>query len=141
MEKRSRRHTVFIRGAMLFFWMGIIFLFSSLPGSGNFYDPPLWYVLERKGAHVVEFALLTMLAFRFFRACFTSRESWRSILAISMMFAFTWATLDELHQAFVFGRGSRLFDVGIDVFGSIVACGVIWSIFSFQSLKKFKKML
>jgi len=121
--------------------MEIIFLFSSIPGSGNSYDPPLWYILERKGAHVFEFALLTVLAFRFFRVWFPPRESWKNIMAISMVFVFMYGSLDELHQAFVFGRGSHFFDVSIDVFGSILASLAIWILFFLRPLKKFKKML
>ncbi len=141
MKKRPTTPTVFIRGGELLVWMGVIFFFSSIPGSGSSYDPPFWYVLERKGAHVFEFALLTILAFRFFHVWFIARESWKKIAAISMVFVFMCGSLDELHQAFVFGRGSRLFDVGVDMFGSFVALCLIWCVFSFRSLKKFKKML
>ncbi|MBP6889031.1 MAG: VanZ family protein [Candidatus Moranbacteria bacterium] len=141
MRKQSKQLVIFVRAGVLFVWMEIIFLFSSIPGTGNPYDPSIWYILERKGAHVFEFALLTVLAFRFFRVWFSSRESWKNIIAISMVFVFMYGSLDELHQAFVFGRGSRLFDVGIDVLGSLVASCIIWSIFFFRPLKKFKKML
>lgn len=141
MKKRSGNQGVILtRGAMLLVWMGVIFFFSSMPGSGGSYDPPVWYILERKGAHIFEFALLSVLAFRFFRILFV-RASWRNIIVLSAVFVFMYGALDELHQAFVFGRGSRISDVGIDVFGSVIGLGVIWSIFSVSSLRKFKKML
>lgn len=141
-QEQSRKLALLLRGGMLLFWMGIIFFLSSLPGSGNRYDnPPLWYILERKGAHVFEFGILTLLAFRFFRVWFVSRESWQRIAALAVVFASSSGALDELHQAFVFGRGSRLFDVGIDILGSLLALGLIWSIISFGPLKKFQKML
>ena len=141
MKKRSGNQGVILtRGAMLLVWMGVIFFFSSMPGSGGSYDPPVWYILERKGAHIFEFALLSVLAFRFFRILFV-RASWRNIIALSAVFVFMHGALDELHQAFVFGRGSRISDVDIDVFGSVIGLGVIWSIFSVSSLRKFKKML
>ena len=141
MKRRSgNQGMILTRGAMLLVWMGVIFFFSSMPGSGGSYDPPVWYILERKGAHIFEFALLSVLAFRFFRILFV-RASWRNIIALSAVFVFMHGALDELHQAFVFGRGSRISDVGIDVFGSVIGLGVIWSIFSVSSLRKFKKML
>lgn len=141
MKKRSGNQGVILtRGAMLLVWMGVIFFFSSMPGSGGSYDPPVWYILERKGAHIFEFALLSILAFRFFRILFI-RASWRNIIVLSMAFVFMYGALDELHQAFVFGRGSRISDVGIDVFGSIIGLGMIWNVFSVSSLRKFKKML
>lgn len=139
MKKQSNRWPLFVRGSMLVVWMGVIFLFSSMPGSGSLYDPPMWYVLERKGAHVFEFAFLSVFAFRFFRVLFDA--TWRMTAAISAAFVFTYGAFDELHQAFVFGRGSRFSDVGIDVLGSVIALGLIWSIFLLPSLKKFRRML
>ena len=94
MKKQKRQRAIIFRGWTLLLWMGIIFLFSSLPGSGNTSAPPIWYILERKGAHVLEFALLMILAFRFFRVWFPTRESWRNILAVSFVFVFMWAALD-----------------------------------------------
>lgn len=141
MRNRLDRWPILVRGGILLIWMGGIFLFSSIPGSGNPYDPPMRYVLERKGAHVFEFALLTILAFRFFRSLFGSGESWRRVAVLAVTFAFAYGALDELHQAFVFGRGSRFSDVGIDVLGSIIALGMIQIAFSFSSLKKIRKML
>jgi hypothetical protein len=80
MKKQSNRWPLFVRGSMLVVWMGVIFLFSSMPGSGSLYDPPTWYVLERKGAHVFEFAFLSVFAFRFFRVLFDA--TWRMTAAI-----------------------------------------------------------
>ncbi len=132
---------MFLRGGALVAWMVTIFFFSSLPGSGVPYDPPTWYMLERKGAHVVEFALLMILAFRFFRSFFGPRASLRSVAVLAVVFAFTYGALDEVHQAFVFGRGSRLSDIGFDVLGSLLALGFIWSVSSLPSLRVFKRMV
>lgn len=104
---------LFIRSATLIFWMGVIFLLSSFPGSGTDYEPPLWYVLERKSAHVFEYAVLTLLAFRFARVVFV-KESFTRALLWAGVFSIAYGATDELHQFFVFGRGARMTDVLID---------------------------
>ncbi|MDQ5976994.1 MAG: hypothetical protein QG664_908 [Patescibacteria group bacterium] len=141
MRTYSDKLVIFSRGSALVAWMAAIFFFSSLPGSGVAYDPPLWYMFERKGAHVFEFAILMILAFRFFRSLFGSHESWRRVAVLALAFAFMYGALDEVHQAFVFGRGSRLSDVGFDVLGAVLAFVMIRSIFSVPSLKEFKRMV
>ena len=94
-------------------WMGVIFSFSSLSGSPYSFDPPLWYYLERKGAHVFEFAFLFILAVRFFFAIFP-REVFSRVLLLASIFSITYASTDELHQFFVPYRGAKMTDVLID---------------------------
>lgn len=106
--------------APLVFWMALIFALSSLPGSGTNVEPPLWYVLERKSAHVFEYAVLTFLSFRFLRAVYL-RESFMKVVILSGTFSLMYAATDELHQFFVFGRGAKMMDVSIDGIGVIVA--------------------
>ncbi len=101
---------------LLFVWCGVIFAFSSMPGSGAFFDPPLWYILERKSAHVFEYAVLASLAYRCF-ARFYPRETFARLGLLTAVFALTYGVSDELHQAFVFGRGSQFTDVAIDGIG------------------------
>lgn len=108
----------------LILWCGVIFLFSEIPGSGIPFDPPLWYVLERKAAHVFEYTVLTLLAWRYFTAVF-QKESLTRVLFLAGSFALTYGVLDELHQFFVFGRGARLTDVAIDGIGVVLALGLI----------------
>lgn len=103
----------FLRGLILLFWMGVIFFFSSLPGSPNPFDPPLGYYLERKGAHVVEYAVLMALAVRFVFAFFP-RETFSRILLLAGASSIAYAASDELHQFFVPYRGARMSDVLID---------------------------
>lgn len=111
--------------------MSIIFLLSSIPGSGQPFDPPLWYWAERKGAHLFEYAVLLILAVRFFRGRFP-KESKLRIYAIALVFSVAYAATDELHQAFVFGRGSMLSDVGIDAVGA----GVM-AVADYYGIRKF----
>lgn len=130
----SRR--TWVKGSVLLTWMGVIFFLSSMPGSGDAGEPPLWYVLERKSAHVFEFAVLTGLAFVFFREVF-AREKWKRILWAAGAWSIAYGALDELHQAFVFGRGSRLSDVLVDALGAGIA--VLAFFFLLRRRKRGKK--
>jgi VanZ family protein len=110
--------------------MGVIFFFSSLPGTGADFDPPLWYVLERKSAHVFEYAVLMLLTFRFVRRVFV-REAFLRQLLLSGAFSLAYAATDELHQFFIFGRGAKMTDVLIDGLGIVVMVGglfLLWKL-------------
>ncbi len=104
--------------------MAVIFSFSMLPGKETAGPPPIWYFIERKGAHVFEYALLTILSFRFFELSFR-RESVLAVLGLSMAFALMYGMTDELHQFFVPLRGARFSDVLIDGLGVLLASVVI----------------
>jgi len=103
-------------GLALFLWMAVIFAFSSLHGSSFPTDPPIWYFLERKGAHVFEYALLMLLSFCFFNRFFLKESFWKYLL-ISGAFSLMYAVTDELHQLFVPYRGAKITDVAIDGLG------------------------
>ncbi|MFA9262593.1 MAG: VanZ family protein [Undibacterium sp.] len=119
MEKHLR--TIFsVRLLMLALWCGVIFAFSEMPGSGSNAEPPLWYVLERKSAHVFEYAVLALLTFRYFSVIF-SRETLTRIILVTASFSLVYGVLDELHQFFVFGRGARFTDVLVDGIGIALA--------------------
>lgn len=105
---------------LLLAWMTVIFSFSMLSGKLTAGPPPLWYFIERKGAHVIEYAMLMMLSFRYFRLAF-SRESFGWVLALSAAFSLMYGVTDELHQFFVPLRGARMWDVGIDGIGILLA--------------------
>lgn len=127
MRKSSKQHRpgLFSRlFAFLFlvWWMAVIFSFSALSGEQTAGPPPLWYLLERKGAHVFEYAVLFLLSFRYFSQTFF-RERLERIILLSAGFTLMYATTDELHQLFVPLRGARLTDVCIDG-GGILLAGV-----------------
>ena len=116
---------------LLLGWCVIIFWFSSQPGNGQATIPPLWYILERKSAHVFEYAVLVLLAFRYFHSTFW-KESYRKQLFLSASFALMYGALDELHQFFVFGRGAQLSDVAIDGLGIMLMISFLLLIFRFR---------
>jgi VanZ family protein len=95
------------------FWMAVIFAFSSFPGKEIAGSLPVWYFVERKGAHVFEYAVLTMLAFNYFRLVFRL-DSFGRVLTLAMVLALAYGMTDELHQSFVPFRGARFSDVLID---------------------------
>ncbi len=115
---------ILLRGLPLFSWMGVIFFFSSLHGSAYPYEVTLSYYLERKGAHVLEYAVLMILAVRLFFALFP-RDAVRRILMLSAAFAITYALSDELHQFFVSYRGAKMSDVLIDGLGVLLSGAVV----------------
>jgi VanZ family protein len=96
-----------------------------MPGSGLDVTPSLWYVLERKSAHVFEYAILAFLSFRFFAAVYP-RERYPRLAILSGAFALAYGALDEFHQTFVYGRGARLTDVAIDGIGIALALAAVY---------------
>lgn len=80
----------------------------------------------RKAAHFCEYAMLGFLAFLLL-STYTLKYRWG--LLISSGFAMIYAISDEIHQAFVPGRGPQISDVLVDtcggIFGTLAALIVI----------------
>ncbi len=101
-------------------------------------------LILRKLAHVLEFSVLTILAFLSIR--FTNKVSEYTsyaespvkiiksdnemYIAISMWLSFLVAVADEYHQLFVDGRSGSILDVAIDGIGIIVILIIIRVIFT-----------
>jgi len=100
----------------LVLWMSVIFFGSSFPGASVRYDMSLSLLLERKGAHVFEFFVLTLLTWNAFRAFFP-KEPRGFVVSVAAVSALLYAFLDETHQSFVPFREGKLSDVGIDGIG------------------------
>lgn len=126
---------LFVRGGLLLVWMLVIFFFSSLPGSQYPFDPTVLYYLERKGAHVMEYALLMLLAVRFVSALFP-RLSFQHILLGAGTFSILYGASDEWHQSFVPYRGARLSDVLIDGLGILLMTGALLFVWYFYQKKR-----
>jgi VanZ family protein len=98
--------------------MLVIFLFSSQPSSvlPNF----SWAdKIVKKGGHVVGYAILALSYWYAFRM--QEDKRWLAWL-LAVLYAFT----DELHQTFVPGRHSSIWDVLIfDNFGAMISLWIV----------------
>ena len=83
----------------------------------------------RKLGHVTEYFILGILLFRAFRRGSKESLSWRWAL-YSFLFVMLYAASDEFHQSFVSARTASLLDVGIDMFGGVLAqmISVLWQL-------------
>jgi VanZ family protein len=105
--------------AAAFLWMGLIFFMSSM---SDFRLRPK-NVLVPKLAHVVEYAVLTVLLIR---ALIGERIAPRRAVVIAGLIALGYAASDEFHQSFVPNRHPSGLDIGIDAVGiGIVAFAVV----------------
>lgn len=104
----------------LILWMAVIFFFSSMPGANSGSGMTLRFLLERKGAHVLEYLVLSLLAFNSFRLTYP-RERRSFLILLSVTLSLLYAFSDETHQLFVPGREGKLSDVGIDLIGIALA--------------------
>lgn len=110
---------------LLILWMTVIFYFSSRPGFSTGLNQDR---LIRKMAHVAEFAVLTLIAFRtavLFTQTKLRKNKKRAILIATFLFALVYALSDELHQRFVPHREGKLMDVAIDAIGILGALFII----------------
>lgn len=146
MQKRDflTRFAVYILPLLI--WMGVIFIASSPSGSADNTNPIVNSILRglfphidryltaeqidqidviiRKGAHVTEYAILAILAYRAFRQ--GRREFRQSYPTWTLILGALYAASDEYHQSFVPSRGASVLDALIDVLG--VAVGVALSL-------------
>lgn len=104
----------FIRWLAVFFWMGVIFLFSNEPDLRSEL-PGVMDLILRKLAHMSEFYVL---AYLFERALNEHRVSFFPKLAGAFIFSFFSAAVDEYHQTYVSGRHGSLLDIAIDSVGA-----------------------
>jgi VanZ family protein len=94
-------------------WAAVIFTFSSIPHLGT--DLGIWDTILRKGAHLLEYAILGALLLRAL-----GREAPAFVAGIA------YAVTDEIHQHFVGGRHASPVDVAID------SCGVVLGVLVVQ---------
>ena len=99
--------------------MALIFALSAMPAGNE--DHGFLYVLSRKAAHFVEYALLLALWWRALATKLSDRRALAVALAITVLYSVT----DELHQTFVNGRAGRPLDVVIDTAGALAAVALI----------------
>jgi VanZ family protein len=94
-------------------WMSVIFALSSIPSLqvpfAHTYD-----FLLRKGAHIGEYAVLTVLLWWALQRYTSSR---RQAWLLAVLAAVLYSVSDEWHQTLVAGRYGSFRDVGIDALG------------------------
>lgn len=87
-----------------------------------------WQTLVRKGAHFGEYCLLGLLLYG---ALCTHRLNGRFRLFLAGWLCLLYALGDEIHQAFVPGRGPGVFDVCLDFAGAMTGILLLWGILRF----------
>lgn len=120
-------------GKALLLWALVIFYFSSIPGSPYPLEVTSSYYVERKGAHVFEYFVLSLLIYGFIWKRFP-KEKAAILSALTIFGATLYGISDELHQYFTPFRGSKLSDVGFDLFGACLAMLILM-------LYRYKKSL
>lgn len=94
------------------------FLFPSFS-----YDQiEFWHAVIRKLAHIAEYAILALLAYRCFKY---GQLDLTSARLRTITFVLMAALLDEWHQQFTAFRGSSIVDVGYDCLGGVWSLGLI----------------
>jgi hypothetical protein len=113
-----------------FLWFLFMWLMSSQEGSGWSGGISLDYYLERKGAHIFEYAVFALLVWRV--VCLWTNNA-RECFFWTLVWVLWAGVVDEVHQSFVFGRDGRIVDVGIDMMGGVL--GVLLAKWFFRKNK------
>jgi VanZ family protein len=120
MNKKRTNFKKILAWVAVFVWMSVIFGLSMMKGSGeNYFD--LIYTIERKTFHVIEyFILCVLLCYALAQSFPLGKTVWLAVI-ISLLYA----SSDEWHQTFVFGREGAVRDVVIDLIGIILATVIV----------------
>lgn len=94
--------------------------------------------IVRKGAHFSAYFVLGIFSFFTFLTYTFPKFHWRSIISLSVCFAFS--VSDEIHQLFVPGRSGEIRDVLIDTCGSLLSIMILFLIFLAIEKKHNKKL-
>lgn len=99
-------------------WAALIYVLSGIPSLNTGWG--IWDLMLRKAAHVVEFGVLCLLIVR---ALYNSGLGlgYNTAILCAAAVSFLYAVSDELHQAFVPGRGASTLDVVVDAIGIALA--------------------
>ena len=96
--------------------MGFIFYLSSLPNPVEQVIPNgvfIYLDFERFIYHIIEYLILSFLVYRALKITAKNPQT------LAILITIIYAIIDEIHQFYVPGRVSSLFDVAIDSFGAI----------------------
>jgi VanZ family protein len=82
------------------------------------------HIALRKTAHMAEFGILALLAYRSLAWRRSGWEGWSAPAAA--LLAVGLAVVDETHQTFTTSRMGNVTDVGWDALGALAALGSVW---------------
>ncbi len=117
-------------------WALVIFTFSAQP---NYSTGGIiwWDFVIKKTAHIVEYSIFFALFFRAVNITVNKKVFDIKIAVIVAFIVILYAGSDEYHQRFVYGRTSKLRDVGFDTFGTLLTLFTI----KFQKNKFLSKII
>jgi VanZ family protein len=137
MEKEMHKLTrkLLLKYVAVLLWMIVIFVFSSQVAKVSEYQSGLvmslvdthgmyWTMFEtRKLAHGFLYFILGILVYNVVKEC--NLDAKRTIL-LSILVSLSYASFDEIHQLFVYGRSGQVSDVMIDLIASAVGIGAFY---------------
>lgn len=110
--------------APVILWAIVIFTFSSFP-TGNTSTIHWKDFLIKKMAHIIEYALFTVFAYRAF---YNTGAKKSTALKCGVLLAVLYGITDELHQNFTPGREPNVRDVVFDTIGASIAAFLLWKL-------------
>jgi VanZ family protein len=100
-------------------YMLLIWALSSIPTQFDFSRVPF----HDKGVHCVEYATLAVLLAHALLGTFT-RAGALVVFGAAALGTTLWGAIDEIHQAFVPGRVSDVYDLMADAIGAVTGAGL-----------------
>lgn len=113
----------------VFVWCYAIYYFSDIPGLKT--GLGFWDLILRKGAHITEYLILTLLLIRAFRKSF--RMTFSFLIIFPSVISFLYACTDEYHQTFVKYRCGTPWDVMVDTVGILIVVYIYLKKGSYQN--------
>lgn len=84
--------------------------------------PGGWDFLIKKSSHVLVYGVLAALTLR---ALKMSGQRLPQAAYLAVVIAVCYAVTDEYHQSFIVGRSASMMDIGFDLLGAVLACGIL----------------
>ena len=91
---------------------------SLFPNINNYELLSIFNFIIRKAAHITEYLVLTFLLITILKKYLKEEKK---VYIISIILCFMFASIDEIHQAFIPGRTSQFIDVIIDTTGGLLS--------------------
>ncbi len=101
---------------LVILYMGVIYYLSSLSNPVEELVPKTlfpYFNFQHFIYHIIEYGILNFLLYR------TFKDTSKNPQTLSMLITILYAITDEVHQYFVPGRISSVFDIVFDSFGAI----------------------